>query len=216
MNKPPYKIMAWRDGSDTRLPMAFPSEPAARAMFTHILRADSDYDHAKLCEVSTSGYTTVIEIGHRVSTVAAGLAAGTVNGAMIAVADQCYTDMMDANSADPYVHDEYDRCDQVLTAALVMLTNGDMPYARALRRAFTDSGGNADHYLTCENRNAFCYNAGEMTREEYEATLRWAVECEENGETWTDAFETRELAEGYAKELVANTTVVDREAANAS
>jgi hypothetical protein len=216
MNKPPYKIIAWRDGSDTRLPMAFPSEPAARAMFTHILRADSDYDHAKLCEVAAGGYTTVIEIGHRVGTVAAGLVADTINRAMIAVVDQCYTDMMTANGTEPYSHEEYDRCDQVLTAALVMLTNGDMPYARALRWAFTDSGENAHYYLTCENRNAFCYNAGQMTREEYEATLRWAVECEEHGETWTDAFETREQAQEHADSLVANTTVVDREAANAS
>jgi hypothetical protein len=210
-------VKVWKDSNTNRIPIACNTEEYAREMFRHVLRADSEYDHAVLCERrGSSDYITVLETGHRAGTVAAGLVADTINRAMIPVVDQCYRNMMHANSADPYVHDEYDRCDEVLKAALVMLTNGDMPYARALRWAFTDSGEDAHHYLTYENRNAFCYNAGEMSREEYEATLRWAVECEEHGETWTDAFETREQAERHAADLVANTTVVDREAANAS
>jgi hypothetical protein len=211
-----HTIQAWRDGSGVGpLPMAFPNDETARAMFAALLTNDSEYDHARLYERRGS-YSTLLETGHRAGTVAAGLVAGTINGAMIPVVDQCYADMMTANAATPYSHEEYDRCESVLRAALVMLTNGDQPYANALREALSDSGEEINYYLTKWTRNVLCVDAGEMSREEYKATLRWAVECEEEGERWTDAFETREEAVAHGESLVANTTVVDRHATNAS
>lgn len=141
-------------------------------------------------------------------------AAGTVNHAFEPLVDHCYRSMMDANMTEPYVHAEYDRWDEMLKAALVLLTNGDMPYARALRWAFTNSGEDIAWHLALDHgdRNSMCYEAGEMPQEDYEATLRWAVECEEDGETWVDAFATREQAVQHADSLVANTKVVDRQA----
>lgn len=212
-----YLVEAWTDVDTKALPLACNAEDDARATLAHVLRASSEYDHAQLCERrGASEYFNVLEIGHRAGTVAAGLSAGAINRAMVAVVDQCYADVMAANGASPYVHEEYDRCDRVLCAALMLLTNGDKPYADALRYWLTDSGENINHYLTKWSRNSTCYDAGTMSREDYEATLRWAVKCEERGETWTEAFDTREEAETRAAELVANATVVDREAANAA
>ena len=208
-----HVVHAWKDSNTDRVPIACNTAADARNMFEIMLRAESEYDHATLSERrGTSDYFQLLETGHRAGTVAAGLSAGTVNTAMIAVVDQCYRNMMDANGADPYSHDEYDRCDQVLRAALALLTNGDMPYARSLHDALSDSGEEINYYLTEWSRDVLCVDSGEMSREDYEATLRWAVECEEGGSTWTEAFETREEADQRAAELVANTTVVDRHA----
>ena len=210
-------VKAWRDstGYSEAVPMACPTEGDARAMFTYVLRADSGYDHAELCQ-ATGSYVTVMETGHRVGTVAASMVPGTVSRAMEAVVDQCYRNMMDANATEPYVHADYDRWDKMLNAALVLLTNGDMPYAEALRWHFLDSGEDIRWYLERSDRNATCYDASTISQENYEAALRWAVECEENGETWVEAFPTRELAEERANGLIANTTVVDRQANDAS
>lgn len=210
-----HKIMAWRDsvGRGGALPIASPDEATARAMFAHVLRADSEFDHAELCERAhpTSDVFYAVETGHRAGTVAARMVPDTINEAMRPIVDDCYRRMMDANSTEPYVHAEYERWDEMLKASLVLLTNGDMLHARALRWAFTDSGADIAWYLKVD-RNALCRDAGEMSDEDYEATLRWAVECEEGGDTWVDAFATREQAEEHAAALVANTTVVDRQA----
>jgi hypothetical protein len=213
-----HTIRAWRDGSSVEpLKMAFPNEETARAMYAALLTNDSEYDHATLCERrGTSGYVTLLETGHRAGTVAAGLSAGTINQAMIPVVDQCFANVMAANAAEPYSHEEYDRCDRVLCAALVMLTNGDAPYANALRYWLTDSGEAISYYLTKWTRNVSCLEAGEMSQEEYDATLRWAVVCQEGDSTWTEAFETREEAVARGESLAAYTSVVDRHAANAS
>lgn len=209
-----HLVKAWRDstGYGKAVPIACNGEASARAMFAHVLREDSEYDHAELCERFQGDYVRHLETGHRKGTVAARMVADTINRAMEPIVDQCYRDMMTANAAAPYSHEEYDRCDEMLKAALVLLTNGDMPYARALRDALSDSGEEIHYYLTKWDRNAMCYEVGEMSREDYEATLRWAVECEEHGETWVDAFPTREEAEQHAAHLVANTKVVDRQA----
>lgn len=145
------------------------------------------------------------------TTILQGMVEGTVNRALEPVVDHCYRSMMDAN-AEPYVHAEYERWEEMLKAALVLLTNGDMPYARALRWAFLESGETIRWHLSRSNRHALCYDAGEMSTEDYEATLRWALECEEDGDTWTEAFTTREAAVAQAEFLVANTKVVDRAA----
>ncbi len=146
------------------------------------------------------------------TTILQGMVAGTVNRALEPVVDHCYRSMMDANGATPYVPAEYDRWEEMLKAALVLLTNGDMPYARALRWAFLESGETIRWHLSRSNRHALCYDAGEMSTEDYEATLRWALECEEDGDTWTEAFTTREAAVEQGEFLVANTKVIDRAA----
>jgi hypothetical protein len=211
-----HTVLAWRDttGFKYAVPTGCNGEESARGMLAHVLRADSEYDHGALYEYQ-HGRDVLMEIGHRVGTVAAGVmaSAGTINTAMIPVVDQCYRNMMAANAAN--VPAEYNRCEEMLKATLVLLTNGDMPYAHALRWAFTDSGESTGYYLSEFTRNDLCLEAGEMSQEEYETTLRFAVHCKEGGSEWVDAFATREAAESHAEMLKADTTIEDRHADNA-
>jgi hypothetical protein len=61
--------------------------------------------------------------------------------------DAAYAAMMDANAATPYVSAEYERCDRVLRAELILFTNGDQPWADTLRAALTDSGEEIMYYI---------------------------------------------------------------------
>lgn len=54
--------------------------------------------------------------------------------------DSAYADMMQADASVPYNHDEYERCSQVLKAALLVFANGDTRYANALWNCLIDSG----------------------------------------------------------------------------
>ncbi len=71
-----------------------------------------------------------------------------IDRAFVVVVDEHLKNMMIANSKEPYVHAEYSRHLDMARAALVLLTKGDMPYARALERAFHDSGEDMDRYLS--------------------------------------------------------------------
>lgn len=68
------------------------------------------------------------------------------------VVDQAHDDLMKANSAYPYNTSEYDRCERVLTAALVVFANGDMSYANALRNLLLDSGEEIMWYVNTYSR----------------------------------------------------------------
>lgn len=74
------------------------------------------------------------------------------------VADGHFRNMMAANAAEPYVHDDYDRHDRLARAALVLLTKGDQAYADALRAAFTDSNESMDYYVRGWSRDALVYD----------------------------------------------------------
>jgi|SRR5687768_2010483 len=66
--------------------------------------------------------------------------------------DQAYQGTVDANLATPYNHSEYERCERVLKAALVVFANGDMDYANALRNLLLDSGEEIMYYVNTYSR----------------------------------------------------------------
>jgi hypothetical protein len=141
---------------------------------------------------------------------------GTINPAFQPVVNECYRRMMAANMAEPYVPEDYDMWDEMLKAALVLLVSADMPYARALRRGFLEGADHVDSLLSQWTRNVLCRDAGEMSQEEYDATLRFALECNEQGATWTEAYETRVEAESVAASYgdTVVTKIVDRHPAS--
>lgn len=61
-----YLVHAWREGDTRPLPIASNTEPEGRAMFEHVLRDGSGFDHAELSErVGTSAEFRVLETRHR-------------------------------------------------------------------------------------------------------------------------------------------------------
>lgn len=69
------------------------------------------------------------------------------------VVDQAHDDLMKANMAEPYNHGEYERCERVLNAALVVFANGDADYANALRNCLLDSGEEVMSYVNRFDRS---------------------------------------------------------------
>lgn len=61
--------------------------------------------------------------------------------------DTAQADVLKANMAQPYNHNEYERCSRVLDAALVVFANGDVDYANALRNHLLDSGEEVMYYV---------------------------------------------------------------------
>jgi hypothetical protein len=61
--------------------------------------------------------------------------------------DKAHSDMLKANAAQPYVHEEYARHERLLKAALMLWTDGDAPYAAALFDAYVDSNEELEWYV---------------------------------------------------------------------
>ena len=61
--------------------------------------------------------------------------------------DQAHQAVYDANLVEPYNHEDYERCERVLRAALMVFANGDTAYANALRNLLLDSGEPVMYYV---------------------------------------------------------------------
>ncbi len=83
-----------------------------------------------------------------------------IDVAYLTIVDKHFQEMMAANAAEPYVHAEYERCDRMASAALVLLTKGDQEWANALRLAFTDSNEPIEYYIRNWSRDALVYDLG--------------------------------------------------------
>lgn len=55
--------------------------------------------------------------------------------------------ILSANAADPYDHEEYQRCTRVAKGLLIAFTGGDQEYAESLMNAFHDSNEQIEWYL---------------------------------------------------------------------
>lgn len=139
---------------------------------------------------------------------------GRINYAIASYVDQCYTYMHAANAKEPYNHAEYTRFEHMLKAALLLLTNGDEPFAEAFFHFLIEDGGSV-MALTArmrngmETRNDFCYNAHTMLHEDWYAALPFAVEwsgLDSLGQPYTDTerFSTAQEASDAIKALADN------------
>lgn len=84
-----------------------------------------------------------------------------MNKEMLALADTYFAKTLEANSAEPYDHKEYEKWLSCAKAALVIACDGDIDFAYALTQCFHDSNESMEYYVNKWGRevlvNDYCY-----------------------------------------------------------
>lgn len=83
--------------------------------------------------------------------------------------DSAFKQMMIANAAEPYIHEEYSRCERIWKAWIAIYTKGNLDQAYALEQAFHDSNENMEWYMgkygidwLCENFRRFGFHSEDI------------------------------------------------------